>query len=482
MRLRRIGSVGCLVASATVFALQPEPASSMPRQEATPVLSWHNAGDSYSSGEGVSGNEGDCAQSNDAYGPKAVTLLGQQGWEPEVGAFTACTGHLVEDFLNRRPDSAKGSLSEWAVEQGLAGGRSDVLTMSFGGNDIGFSEIIKDCLPQSDWVIGGLGGCDTSEDELRARVDALLAPTERCTGGRGGERRDSSFSWECDLLIDDRGTSTPSDDRRGSIVDFYRFLVDEHLTARGHLYVVGYPALFAPTDEWSSWNVFSCAGIRQGDAQKLTRVARHLDTTLREAVEIADDDAGRITYISRYDLFRDGGHELCGRGEDWLNGISKNRGSGVQRARYETSFHPNKAGHTPVAEMIAELVAGRDWSEPSGGTGDDGTCPSFPSGRWLGTWESDTFSPSSGTVDTDVAVGGQVLSGDLRLSGSASILGGRISGTIDCEVVTFGRVDDSIEFEGTLSADGRTLSGIYRALPRGSQALDAGTFVVEAQG
>ncbi len=345
------------------------------------TLSWHNAGDSYSSGEGVSGNQGACAQSQDAYGPKAVSLLEGEKWKIAPVAFTACTGHLAEDFRNRRPGSDKASLLDWAKQQGLKDGRADVLTLSFGGNDIGFAEIITDCLPTSDWVVGGvIGGCDDSAEDLQARVDALLSPTKRCTGGRLKDsplsvantgRRDATFDWGCDLLLDDRGTATPADDRRGSMIDFYRMLMRENLTSRGHLYVVGYPAVFAPIGEWHSWNAFGCAGVRWGDAAKLTAVAAYFDAKLREAVATADAGRGRATYLSRYDLFRSGRHELCGSGEDWINGLSKNRGPGVQWARYQTSFHPNGAGHSATAEKLIDDVRSVDWDAPPPVTEDE---------------------------------------------------------------------------------------------------------------
>ena len=331
------------------------------------TLSWHNAGDSYASGEGVSGNVGSCAQSNKAFGPVSAEIVARKGWAVTPQVFTACTGHLVEDFLNVRPGSDKGSLASWAKEQGLTDGRSDVLTMSFGGNDIGFADIVMGCLrlPDGDWQVGRApDGCEESEEELKRRVDALVAPTAACTGGRHDARRDASFSWDCDLLLDDKGTSDTSDDRRGSIADFYRLLVSEHLTPRGRLVVVGYPSLFAPTDEWPIWDAFMCAGISRGDAQKLQRLAQYLDSKLREAVTNADGGSGRITYISRFDEFRNGSHELCGKGADWVNGISTNRGPGIEIPRIQTSFHPNALGHAAVADSVAAVVASVDWSAP----------------------------------------------------------------------------------------------------------------------
>lgn len=103
-------------------------------------------------------------------------------------------------------------------------------------------------------------------------------------------------------------------------------------------------------------------------------------------------------------------------------------------------------------------------------------CPPLSSGSWTGTWTSDT-AVGSGSVVTEVFVEGDEITGDLELTDSG-LVGGQISGDVQCEIVTFGRVDNSIEFEGTLSADGGTLEGMYWAYVDGSRPLDTGSFAV----
>lgn len=323
-------------------------------------VSWLSTGDSYSSGEGVSGNRGDCAQSREAWGPRAADLMREpsRGWSIGPEGFTACTGHLVEDFYHQR--DTRLSLFDWGhLEQGLPQ-RVDVITMSFGGNDIGFPDLIYDCvyLPFK-WkdvqeFVAPVTGCDFSEAVIEERIDALIEPTATgCRGGRVGEvegRVVDPDPYACDLMIGPAG-------ERGTYADFLVKVAKNHLTPRGRLYLAGYPALLAPTGEWRLFEYAMCAGILRGDAEKLGRLAQRLDKVLEEAVRRANQTLGedRVVYLSRYDLFRDGSHEQCGSGDEWINGLTIDREPGVD-FRLEGSFHPNGKGHWNTARHLTEKI------------------------------------------------------------------------------------------------------------------------------
>lgn len=326
-------------------------------------VSWVSTGDSYASGEGVAGNEGACSLTREAYGPAAAQLLRERGIEVPNDAFAACTGHLVEDMFNARPDAAgRESLWWWAEKQG-ASPRVDVVTLSFGGNDVGFPEILKDCLITPDsWVgfvipISNLTGCDTSEQEIRARIDSLVTPLRSdCVGGRVDSRHRGNEDYNCTLLLDDQGTEDTIDDERGSLVDFYVKIATEHLTERGVLAVVNYPRLFAPSGEWPAFSAIMCTGVKRGDADRLGRLAEHLNGRIANAVNGANTRLGseRVVLVDRAAEYRQGGHELCGSGDNWLNGISAFRGT--DRIQHESSFHPNLNGHQGIADIVADRV------------------------------------------------------------------------------------------------------------------------------
>lgn len=343
----RVGLRLAVAALVTYAGLGVSSPAAFSAEAAPPVapVSWQSAGDSYSSGEGVLGNEGDCAQSREAYGPKAAAQLRVRGWEFSSETFTACTGHLVGDYFNKRPGTgSKVSLWEWGREQ-RGPPKVDIITMSFGGNDVGFGSVLKSCLgfPTSWGAFLGTGPaeCDRPE-ELMARADQLLDPTQRgCTGS--AERP----SYDCDLNLGSR---------RGSIIDFYYDIVTQRLTANGQLYVVGYPQLFAPLDQWPLWNRIYCKGMPRGNAETIRTIARHLNTKLTEAVDRANQALGsdRVFFVDRLAVYANGDHDLCGRGQDWLNGISSTRAP--LQDRLETSFHPNAAGHQAVADTLTNLV------------------------------------------------------------------------------------------------------------------------------
>lgn len=324
-----------------------------------PSVDWQSSGDSFSSGEGVDYNEGPCAQAQNAYGRQAAQTMNSKGWTLRTNTFTACTGHLVEDMFNPRSDSeGKASLWQWGKDQG-GPDRVDVLTMSFGGNDIGFADIITNCLVATASSFTGaigavagntLGDCAQPQDVLEQRIDALLDPPKR--GECGGIRRThTDGSYDCDLAIDIAAN------RRGSIIDFYYDVVTKHLTERGRLYIVGYPSLFAPTNQWPGWFKVNCMGVTTGDASKLIRLAEYFNNKLQEAVRRANQALGteRVVFVDRYAIYRDGLHELCGTNDDWLNGIKLNRGNPGEFHK-EGSFHPNAAGHDATAQLLVQRI------------------------------------------------------------------------------------------------------------------------------
>jgi len=347
LRFRWHGAL-LLVAILTAGYVVPASAQSSNEGEHEPI-SWQSAGDSYSSGEGVFGNIGDCAQSDQAYGPRAATTLAEE-WTFGSVTFTACTGHVMEDFFVARGD--KGSLWDWALNKQNGPERVDIISLSFGGNDIGFARLLKDCLDipiVGDWndflQIGDLRtGCDTSEEDIRQRIDALLDPPEECSGSRA----EGTAGYLCDLNLGHR---------RGSLIDAYYDIVTDRLTTGGRLYVVGYPRLVAPLDEWPGWIKIDCEEILRGDSERLGRLADYLDVKLREAVDRANEALGetRVVFVDRLGHYRENKAELCGTNEDWINGLAIDRGEGLN-FRPETSFHVNAAGHAATAGKLVEQV------------------------------------------------------------------------------------------------------------------------------
>jgi hypothetical protein len=153
---------------------------------------------------------------------------------------------------------------------------------------------------------------------------------------------------------DNLAAATPSG--RPTLADFYARVATDNLTAQGILVVVGYPRIFAPPEQWSSWRT-GCHRLLRADATMLNQVADYLDQRLRQTVDDVNTRLGkqRIIYESELDLFS--GHELCNNKDQtpYLNGLSV--GFGDLSWRVNRSFHPNDAGHLVVAQHIAQDLA-----------------------------------------------------------------------------------------------------------------------------
>lgn len=128
-------------------------------------------------------------------------------------------------------------------------------------------------------------------------------------------------------------------------------------TGRVALRSMGDVRLFADVNQWPGWVKVACQTVPRGDTEKLGRVAEHFNNKLQEAVRRANEALGseRVIFVDRFALYRDGLHELCGTNEDWLNGPAVDRGQGPG-LRYQSSFHPNRAGHEGVSARLIEQV------------------------------------------------------------------------------------------------------------------------------
>jgi hypothetical protein len=341
------------------------------------ALTWWNTGDSYAAGEGLPGAAGQCQQSPKAFGPKAIEILTtQRQWSISQAPFSACTGDValdqfmsrsyrkrltiqpacqgtkpgVGDRLPNESPTNDQSLADWAASQAgwTDNGRFDVITLSMGGNDFCFADIVTGCAgvtpDATSWpgqtasyleLIGSLdpqGRCEITEDELRVRIDALV------DGGQGGIPK----------LTADGPTNV-------GLPSLWRKLIDEHLAKDGTLVVAGYPRLITPSKTWGSWRGDRCNTIQKADADMLGDAAEYLDQKLATAVSNMSI-GGNLRYVSRLKLFDSGSnyHSLCAKGPEWINTIFLSARDGTMRV--ERAFHPNQLGHTATAEIVAGEV------------------------------------------------------------------------------------------------------------------------------
>ncbi|MGQ0618005.1 MAG: SGNH/GDSL hydrolase family protein [Acidimicrobiia bacterium] len=247
---------------------------------------WLALGDSYSSGEGVLGAVGPCQRSPAAYAPVAARDLA----DVELVA-VACTGGRIRDL--------DGQIAEGLAA--LGGNRPDLVTLTIGGNDVGFSTVLVRC------ISSGIGPCAIDQPGISAGIDRL----------------------------------------RGDLVSTYRRLRLDVLSPEGVLVVIGYPHLFADPDDWPAAEGRRCDGFGRPDAEVLRSLAEELNAAVAAAVAEAGAE-----FLAVAPLFE--GHDRCGPDEPWLHGIS----AGVRERtfRVQSSFHPNSAGHAAVADLLVERL------------------------------------------------------------------------------------------------------------------------------
>ena len=425
MRTRAIVMVAALATMAAVFATPNTTASAqdapsdVPSAEERP-MQWLATGDSYSAGLGLgidlpciavdtltplvneiclkmTLHETFCLRNPTlAYGPLTAEILSASGWRIDTPTFTPCTGSVTEHLLNTWTHESGGKVKGGLWGQHLDRGGSstvDIITMSMGGNDIGFPHVVNDCLVSPDsatsWqamvgtavgsvlgpvgaaagyaagtLVSDLNGCDVTDTALEARIRNLLdPPLKNCTGMRtptgGGSASGDEPNYDCEILIDNQAEASK---RYGSIVDYYVTVVTKKLEddgQLGHLYVVGYPQLFAPISDWDDWKTVECELIRPDDAEMLNGLARFFDQHLKEAVRLANDELQqeRVHFLDVRRLYRDNEAELCGKGSDWLYGLDPILGCDNVLLVFGCVFHPKKAGHKATADALAKLVA-----------------------------------------------------------------------------------------------------------------------------
>ena len=348
--------------------------------------------------------------------PRAYRNVGTpRGWEFDRIDFTACSGATVEqlfndwaplnleervcrakdlkgkllDFIQRDPFAIFGLDCQWEEPDEKKIGKAqwdhkpdaDVITLSYGGNDLGFADILRWCFWRD---CAGKG----VEDTLLNYIDHLLDPLdENQYYVVGGDRRKCARALPrvaVDLKNFIRSSGNASGlnsyfdcplkingSERGGLDDFYRYIVDERLTERGRLYVVGYPLLMAAPWRWPENCMrlnFWSGGFSDSEGYMIRALGKRLNEVIEEAVAIANSSYGeeRIYFldlarlystgelrlpsgsVKDYDRSADGHHDRCDEGKKWLRGI-------VVSER-EASYHPNESGIDATARALADLV------------------------------------------------------------------------------------------------------------------------------
>jgi lysophospholipase L1-like esterase len=216
----------------------------VPAASAAALPQYVALGDSYSSGVGTRvfyEEAGECDRSPDAYGPKIAAAKGY------TLSFQACSGAKTTEVDEKQ----LGTLS----------GTTSLVTITIGGNDAGFSNVIINCALYYFTCGSAIG---EANEFIAKRLPGLLETT-------------------------------------------YKDIRAKATTAK--VVVLGYPKLF--TKEGTTCNVNF---LTSGNEKKMNETAEKLDAVIKARAE-----AAKFTFVNPTTPFES--HEVCASVE-WLNGQS----------------------------------------------------------------------------------------------------------------------------------------------------------------
>lgn len=305
-------------------------------------VSWMAAGDSFASGEGTTDPEEPCQRGSNAWAMVAQRAhLPDDSYEEPV--FVACTGAHLDHLRGTQADRLGRSQVDQAHDE--HDGRFDLVTFSFGGNDVDFGGAIKDC-------VGA---------EWRDATDWGLVLAGRTVAGRPGGGFVYQLSVGCDITEEEMKTRI-DDKVEGDLAAELNYLAEEIVAPGGQVLVVGYPHLIEDAQAWPAWHRRSgrCSGVRASDVPRLRGATGYMNETLKTVTEAANHESVAFAFVDvNGQVFEtDGGrHGLCSE-TPWLNDVI----DAVLAGRLDRAFHPNDAGHAAMGKHVASRIGGLDWT------------------------------------------------------------------------------------------------------------------------
>jgi hypothetical protein len=328
-----------VTASCSGAALTPVPISLI-------GASYVALGDSHASGEGATGFESGsdqpgtdmCHRATSGYAEQISIQLGYV--EGTTFDFAACSGAVIPDIYNQNSQNP----SEIAQLFHLSSS-TQLVTISIGGNDVGFEDVLNDCLLVTPFGspfthTGGYGCAARNTARMQTALGWLI------NGRPAGCYQ---------LPGTDPNTGVP-ETVCGAQVSLSQLYEDLHSAApHAKIRVVGYPQLwgsnFTPGGRRSpatcsvaqAYNFFT-ATVSEADADWLNTVGLQLNNKIASSVHQAAQATGAdIKFVGVDAAFEH--HRLCDTQVSWFNQILVDR-NGSHLTPDPRSLHPDDVGQS----------------------------------------------------------------------------------------------------------------------------------------
>ena len=288
-------------------------------------------GDSYSSGEGAAEQYlGTSGQTGCHRAAGAYSQVIQQNFQfQDGGSFVACSGATTDTIQS-------GEHGEGSQLDAL-NPRTTLVTVSAGGNDAHFADVMSKCVLDAHFSPGDLW-------------PGHAPHPDRCVAQRESMENDMNTMFS------------------GSPSKYEQFLQTIHEKApNARILVVGYPNLFPspPTDGYAT--------ITKGDQEFLNQMEQELNGRIRQAVEATDkkfygdgqQKMGSVEFVDNSQSLN--GHELT-TDDPWLNGIGVCAGLGIPTSNQNcqsgkilpsvktSTFHPTADGQRALEEAVRKQL------------------------------------------------------------------------------------------------------------------------------
>lgn len=307
-------------------------------------------GDSYSAGEGDAESTflpGTTFPAKDKTHSTTGCHRSIKGWEPAVAAyerlngdnwtFAACSGGVVDDLYDMNVSYTR--FGETELPQLLAvTSATKLVTMTMGGNDVGFQAILSDCLFDTALQAPGRPDCRAAK---RAAYKTATAGIASLTAG-----------------IPVSGLAQGSKSLSAVYVD-----IAERMAPGGTLVVAGYPRLFGTNQFSYGTNQLCTVGapfhldslsITYADAKWIDSVTDQGDQIISDQIDRANaqlklNHSTQTVVMAKTVDSKFHGHRLCDSGTSHINGaIFALTGSYPE----QISFHPNANGQADYAAAV----------------------------------------------------------------------------------------------------------------------------------
>jgi len=256
------------------------------------------------------GNGNQCHRSASSGYPRLFAAL--VGLSFSNDDFWACSGSLVSDITNDGGNSQWGQYPDDRAQTSHLGHDTTLVTMTAGGNDARFADVIKDCFSNVKVII--------QRDHTPCFANGVDQQVSGRIAGLRASLRDALYAIS---------TAAP----------------------HARILVAGYPHLY--NLDGSGGFSSGCGALSSIEKQWLNAKAAEADGVIAEVVK----NSGVAEYVEAYDMLgtQNGQHQICGSDDPWINGIVADPRRGIKDGAYAASFHPNDGGYHEYARRFASV-------------------------------------------------------------------------------------------------------------------------------